>query len=276
MLAIAKSMLCLGLTAGCLALGGTATARQGDPPTGVQAATDWDLDRDPNALAAVLAFEPGPTFIVRCAGRRLDVLITGLPAVPDDALTRIVDMKWGEAAVTTPPWSAVAATVAVSQAPDWLARTLRRGGALRMTARAAADAQGSQYRLDIPPSPSAINEVLAACRMPLDDPRDADMASAFDRTLLEGVEWRQRPAPEFPQQAQTAGVREGSARLSCYVQADGRMADCRIESESTPGVGFGPSALASMRGARLKPGSAPPRPDGSPPLVSFMIRFRLA
>jgi TonB family protein len=253
----------LGLAGG---LSGAATAQE----------ADWDLDRDPNALAAVLAFEPGPTFIVRCAGRRLDVLITGLPSVPDDALTRIVDMKWGDAVMTTPPWSAVASTVAVSQAPDWLARTLRHGGALRMTARASADAPGSQYRLDIPPSPNAINEVLAACRMPLEDARDADMASAFDRSLLRGVEWRQRPAPEFPQQAMTAGLRDGMARLSCYVQPDGGFADCRIESESTPGVGFGPSAMASMRRARLKPGSAPPRPDGSPPLVSFTILFRLA
>ncbi|RZJ96939.1 MAG: TonB family protein [Brevundimonas sp.] len=270
---IVRSCMWLGLAVACLSLAVPALAQQAPE---AEAPMDWDLDRDDNALAAVLAFEPGPTFIVRCAGRRLDVLITGLPAVPEDAVSRIVDMKWGDEPGTTPPWSAVASTVAVSQAPDWLARTLRHGGSLRMTARAALDAPGSQYRLDIPPSPNAINEVLEACRMPLEDPRDVDMASAFDRSLLEGLEWRQRPAPKFPQQAMIAGAREGMARLSCCVQPTGRVTDCRIESESTPGIGFGPSAMASMRGARLKPGSPSPHPDGSPPLVSFTIRFRLA
>lgn len=258
---------------------GAASAQDNGPPAGVGddvTYNDWDLDRDEDALAAVLAFEPGPTFIVRCARRRFDVLITGLPAVPDDAVSRIVDMKWRDEAVTTPPWSAVASTVAVSQAPDWVARTLRNGGPLRITARAAVDAPGTRYRLDIPPSPNAINQVLEACQMPLEDPRDAQMADAFDRAMFGALEWQRRPVPEFPQQAIVAGINEGSARLSCFVQPDGTMANCRTESESTPGVGFGPSALASMRRARLKAGSPPPRPDGSSPLVSFMIRFRFS
>lgn len=166
-------------------------------------------------------------------------------------------------------------TVAVSQTPDWMARTLRNGGALRMTTRPSLDAPGSRFQLDIPPSPSAIDTVLTACGMDLQDPRDAQMGWATLREELRNVEWERRPAPNYPLDAQQLHLREGFARLSCYANANGSLSDCRIESESTPGAGFGGAALASMRDARITPGSAAPLHGEDRRLLTFVVRFQM-
>lgn len=60
--------------------------------------------------------------------------------------------------------------------------------------------------------------------------------------------WRIRPTTDqlqavYPRAAQTGG-KGGEALLSCKVTVQGVLADCKVESESPPGVGFGAAALA--------------------------------
>lgn len=246
------------------------------PALAQDAAADWDLVREGQDVSAVMAFDPGLTFIARCMDRRLDLLIAGLPSAPDGAGSRRIRLAWGEAPAAETNWIVGRdRTVAASYTPAWLTRSLRAGGELRLTAGHTPDAPGTQYRYAIDPSASAINEVLTACATPLDDPRDAQMAAAIDPATPESLDWIQRPLPEYPGSAEARGIRNGEALLTCFIEPDGSFSECRVESESRSGVGFGTSAVRSMREARVAPASARPPSGQAKRLVTAMIRFSL-
>jgi len=65
----------------------------------------------------------------------------------------------------------------------------------------------------------------------------------------------------------------GRARIKCVVAADGRLADCRVLSESPQGEGFGAAAVALSSKFRLLP------PDVSvgsqPPEITIPIVFEI-
>lgn len=247
-----------------------AAAQETDAPV----AGDWDLVREGLSVSAVLGFEPAPNFIVRCSRDRLDVVITGLPAAPADTLSRPIEMRWGDGEPTKPNWQPLNAEIVASRFPAWHARMLRQGGSLRMLVRPAEDQPGREFRLDIPPSPGAIDTVLEACHKPLQEAGDAQMALIVDPAIAPELEWVRRPEPEYPQAALRAGVEQGSAQLLCRVLSNGRFSDCEVASEQPSGVGFGAAAVASMRGARLAPVSAVP-PDGQTfRLTAPVLRFR--
>jgi TonB family protein len=65
----------------------------------------------------------------------------------------------------------------------------------------------------------------------------------------------------------------GRARIKCVVAADGRLADCRVLSESPPGEGFGAAAIALSGKFRLLP---PEGPAGSaPPEITIPLVFEI-
>jgi TonB family protein len=65
----------------------------------------------------------------------------------------------------------------------------------------------------------------------------------------------------------------GRARIKCVVAADGRLAECRVLSESPPGEGFGAAAVALSSKFRLLP---PDGPVGSPaPEITIPIVFEI-
>jgi len=236
---------------------------------------DWDLVREGLSVSAVLGFEPAPNFIVRCSRDRLDVLITGLPPASADTLSRPIEMRWDDDEPTKPNWQPLSSKIVASRFPAWHARMLRQGGSLRMLVRSEADQPGSEYRLDIPPSPGAIDTVLEACDTPLTDARDALMREAVDPALALAADWSRRPTPVFPQAAQSAGIEAGTAQLLCQVSPEGRFSSCEVQSEFPPGGGFGEASVASMRNARLAPGSVVPADGQTSGLFTPMLRYRI-
>ena len=86
-----------------------------------------------------------------------------------------------------------------------------------------------------------------------------DMASpAWSQRYVTHVLWT-RPfgvapdRPAFPDAAAKAGLKAGSAMIDCLIGADGGLSQCRVVSESAPGVGFGDTAKAIAEASHTNP-----------------------
>lgn len=82
--------------------------------------------------------------------------------------------------------------------------------------------------------------------------------------MVDGRRW-------YPRQAIQEGI-EGRVVLSCIVQADGSVQDCRIDEETPKGAGFGDSALRMSTQFRMKTATR----DGASPVgarVRIPVRF---
>lgn len=82
--------------------------------------------------------------------------------------------------------------------------------------------------------------------------------------------WIQRPAPNFPQRAQSRRVFEGVVQMTCEVAPSGDFRRCDVLSESTRGAGFGQAAVEAMQQARFRITPEGPQPgDRSPVSIRF-------
>ena len=85
--------------------------------------------------------------------------------------------------------------------------------------------------------------------------------------------WARQVLPEYPERAASRGVEEVAVvRVSCQIQPNGSVADCRTLSESLPGMGFGSAALAAARRSRVSPGTVDGAAIGA--RVEWNYRFR--
>lgn len=231
---------------------------------------DWDLTRERGTTMAFIAFNEGVGVAVRCRHLGLDLVLVGLPPATGDSHRRILEIGLGSAAPFKTSWMVgEPPTAATALAPGYLSRTLREGGMFRVIVPAEGDRHRAEYRLPLPRSESAVNDVLTACRQPLQDDRDEAARAAFAAGDMD-VDWRRRPAPSFPDRAANARINNGMAHLSCLPRPDGRLEECRIESEYPAEFGFGAAALHSMRDARVTGEIVDP---GRP--IFFSIHFRL-
>ena len=107
---------------------------------------------------------------------------------------------------------------------------------------------------------------------PPDQPPPEPVIGPNGEVIRDGS-WARRPRPEFPSTALDAGIQEGAVELRCEVSSSGRVEACEVLSETPPGYGFGPSALAAAAEARLSPRTV----DGVATAGSmrFTIRYRL-
>lgn len=246
------------------------------PAVAQEAGDDWDLTREGRTTMAFIGFNEGIGVAVRCRTEGFDLILVGLPPAPPPTDNRMVNTRRLEIGlgseapfftgwvVGDPP------TAATATVPGYLARTLRQGGMFRVIIPATDTSPRSEYRLPLPRSEAAVNTVLTACNLPLEDARDVAAHAAMTAGSDLQLEWRVFPHPEYPERAQSRGATYGRVHLSCFPEADGRLTDCRAESEYPPGMGFAQSAVRSLRGARL----ANPIDDTSRPLF-FMVSFRV-
>lgn len=95
--------------------------------------------------------------------------------------------------------------------------------------------------------------------------RDPGPTPAPDVREGAAVRWAVQPTPRYPE----AGLAVGHARvrLGCFVQPDFSLGQCVVLQETPPGYGFGASALASVRDARVTSDS----PVGA--RVDFSMRY---
>jgi len=91
--------------------------------------------------------------------------------------------------------------------------------------------------------------------------------------------WTRRLSPEdmtreYPEEAAQTG-QEGDTQVSCTVQADGRLADCKLQSEKPGGYHFGDATMKLVQKLQLdmNDGAAKNMAGGR---INIPIRFRRA
>jgi len=89
-------------------------------------------------------------------------------------------------------------------------------------------------------------------------------------------DWLEKPTVEdleraYPAHAQRKAI-DGKAVISCQLAHDGRVADCRVVSETPKDEGFGIAALAVSEKFRMSPPDAQP---AEPARVTIPVVFRV-
>lgn len=249
------------------------------PAVGQDADEDWQIVRDPaqNTLMAAAAFETGLVIGVRCMGGSFGALVGGLPITDEGIETRPLRIGYGDDPVTESDWLVgEGRTTAFAKLPAPFARRLREGGVMNLVVPGGGG-QGRNLRhvVTLPPSTSAIDEVLTACDRPLVDPRDAELAGIDLEGLPANLEWARRLRVEYPYDAQNRGFARGYAAITCVTDDDGSLRDCVVESEHPMGGGFGAAALNGARKGRVGVIGAPDASVGIRK-ISFSVNFRIS
>lgn len=228
-------------------------------------ADDWDFGEDParKLSIAAVSFE---TFgvAVRCLDGRLSVVLSGLPVTSGERRLRY---SMGDTTIDESLWiSGTRSSAAFSVWPRSVAAGMSRGG--RLSISVPDGTVSRRFEVDLPASPQSIDRVFQACGEELDPPPSD--APPSDESFS-GFRWRSGPDVNFPSRT-TASA--GLAAITCVVRHEGRLRDCRIESEFPEGGGFGRAAtFGAHRTARIEPvdGAAG---DGDGRRVSFIVRYR--
>ena len=233
---------------------------------------DWDLVRDP-AHKSVIAYIPvttGLALAVRCVDGAFDTVIAGLPVYAQGRPTRPLHIAFGDDPLRETNWNVTTdRTVAIADYPSAFARSLRKGGPLKiMIPRGADDGRNLVHHLTLPPSSAAIGEAMAACNRPLEDPRDALLPDIDERGLPAGIDWARQPRPSYP----NTNYARGYAVLTCVADANGALSQCEVESEQPANSRFGEVSLRAMPRARI---SSTTEPTGqiTPRMIAFRVNF---
>lgn len=217
------------------------------PALAQDASQDWELHDVParKAVIAMVRLNAGPTIVARCIDGDFSILLAGLPPAPERATNRTLEAAFGDEEFNRRTWSvAVDPTDAISDLPAPFARKLREGGRLQIRVPGGAEGgRNLRYDLTLPPSASAIDQVLTRCERPLVDPRDAELDALPDSGLPTNVRWVKPPEPMFP----ISRYARGYAVLSCLTSPTGALRDCVVESQHPHDGGFGEAALRAAR-----------------------------
>lgn len=258
-----RTLGAIGAASALLALASPVFAQDASPPS-----EDWDLTVDADRQLTLATVDFGENLLaLRCRSGALDLLLTGVPV--SVGTTRNVRVSAGAIVDEDQVWVAqVGQPVLGADEPARLARQLRAGGELDVRIDKETDADRSRrYRLTAPASAASVNTVLTACGLPLDEPRDLIPRSS----VASGPVWKSQPEPRFPDNPEALRVNGARVQVSCIVGEGLALTDCRVESESPTGLGFGASALAAARRAEIGPAA-----DGSDArgrLIRFTVRF---
>lgn len=232
------------------------------------ASADWDLRRGEQATLAYLDFTDDLALAVRCRGRALDVVISGLPS--DSGPHRILRIGWEGQPLRTQSWlNGADGVTAFSDRPAWLARAWRSGGRLAIES-GPQDAPLRRSVVDLPRSDAAIDAVLDACGVPRTDPRRIHYLDwVVPDDAPRNMRWVSRPRMRYPQEA---WARQASVTVSCLALGD-RLVHCEVERETPADQGFGAEAIRASRGARVA--FDPPEASSDGVWVIWRQRFRL-
>ncbi len=239
-----------------------------------QAPGDWEYLTDARTRTAVAALPTttGVTVAVRCTDGGLEVLMTGLS--PAEAENRTIGIGFGESPISDQTWSvATDDTVAISRLPAPFARKLREGGTLQVRLAGAGEGgRNIRYVIDLPPSQTAIDQILTACGRPLVDPRDAELDAVGEDGLPSNLEWLRQPRPRYPANMKYA---KGFAVVTCVAATDGGLRDCVVETEHPHDGKFGEAIMDAVGDARLVNTLNPDAPI-DPSRVVFTTNFYMS
>jgi opacity protein-like surface antigen len=213
---------------------------------------DWEMMRDPDkqTVVAYIPLTTGLSIGVRCTKNAFGAVIAGLPEAPRGQQTRSLTMTFGDRPAQASRWNVTTnRTVAIADYPASFARNLRDGGRLQITVPGGGGGgRDLRHDLTLPPSQAAIDEVLAACGKPTEDPRDALLPEIGEGGLPAGVTWTRRPSVSWPMNSRYL---EGYAVVTCMVTPDGGLNLCEVESEHPADGVFGQAVLRAAARARI-------------------------
>ena len=242
--------------------------------TPAAAQDDWDLGRDPGRKLTVAAVNFDNFGVaVRCVDDVMSVVVSGLPV---ERGARIIRHRIGDQPAMTESWvSAGDGSAAFSIWPAATAAYLSRGG--RWVLEVPDGERIRRISADLPASPSAIGEVLAACGRTLTPTSEVDEPNQEEFGVLR---WIRMPDVSFPRRtgvdADIEAEGAGLAALTCTVTARGALRACRVESEFPEGSGFGRAvAIRAHRDGKV----GPEDPDSTVSMegqrVSWVARFNM-
>lgn len=268
------TLACLVATALAAPLVASSALAQEAQPAAAPTEQDWEIVRDPakKALFVYIPVTTGLTLAVRCMDGALDGMIAGLPAYSSGRPTRPLSLSFGTEPLHETRWSVTTdRTVAISDYPAAFARSLRRGGPMKiLIPGGAANGRNLRHDLNLPASSTAIEQVLNACNRQIEDPRDALLPDIEDNGLPAGITWERAPRPRYP----NTNFSRGYVVTSCIAQVDGTLDQCQIESEQPPKSRFAPAVLRATEDARIRisdlPADAP-----MPRMIAFRTNFQM-
>lgn len=230
---------------------------------------DWDLTTDPARQVTLATLNFGSNQIaLRCKAGVLDFLVTG---VPTTVASQAVRVTAGSIRDERQRWLAWPDQPIISPSePARFARQLRAGGELDIRLEpGSVGERPRRYRLPVPQSIAAVDQVLSACSIPLNDDWDLRQRAELGTPI-----WARPSIPEFPELAVSRGLKNGEVIIGCAIAAGGLLDECRILSETPQGAGFGRSALRSAQRSRVE------LPDDEQSMigkvVTFTVRFRIS
>lgn len=236
---------------------------------------DWDVVVDParRLTTASIAYSSGQSIIVACRAGDLNVIVRGLD--PDAGLSRYAEVTVDQLHPDAQNWFNLGDGAAVlSGTPAFHARRFRTGGVLEFGVGPSGlhPRATKRFALDLPDGFEGVDQVLAACGVPLSDPRDS--ISRWNSFAFPGdTVWIRMARPEYPEAAAAAGIETGFAVSSCIVGPQGEPLECRVEKESDPRAGFGNAAVRSLRSARVVLGGEGGATPGQ--VMVATMRFRV-
>lgn len=236
------------------------------PASAQDAGEDWDFGHDANrnlTIAAVTYDNFG--IAVRCLNDTLSVVVSGVQAEEGEQTIRFAMADKGERDTS---WIGARGGVSLfSIWPASIAAYLRDGG--RLSLGIPNGERTRRMAVDLPPSPTAIDRVFAACGR--DAPEQA--TGRLDGENLNGLRWRSIPQPSFPSNTDSES---GIAALQCTTDDSGAPRDCRVESEFPEGGGFGrAAALGAHRNGRVELAEGAEGQVGGR-RIAFTVRYNMA
>lgn len=237
----------------------------GSPALAQDAGDDWDYGEDParKLSIAAVSFENFGV-AVRCMDGHLSVVLSGLPVATG---TRRIRYRMGAGQESEAEWiSGRDSTSAFTVWPRFVAAGMSRGGRLSLAVPAGDETR--QYAVDLPSSGVSIGRVFSHCGHDL-EATIADTAPSGED--LAGLVWRRTPEPSFPSRT---SYDVGLAGVTCHVRDNGRLRDCRVESEFPEGSGFGRAATygAHRTGQVALADGSTSGMDGR--RISFRVRYQ--
>jgi hypothetical protein len=226
---------------------------------------NWTATKKDGLEAASIEYDVGVTLSAACRNGRFVFALGGLSTMTGSAATRKLDVSLRAPALVSSTWSVAPnsnGSVVLAPAPSIYARHLRSSESFSIRVPAEADRRAQRYELTLPRDHTALDAVMTACGVALENAADA----IYDPRPLDVV-WAIPPRITPPPNLPSANYAE--ALIQCSVDRRGRPKDCTLLDENPPRSGFGRHALRMVPSGRVE------RIDGAPVQEGGVFTMRM-
>ncbi|MFA4938788.1 hypothetical protein [Brevundimonas sp.] len=214
----------------------------------------WTATKRDGLEAASIEYDVGVTLSAACRNGRFVFALGGLPTTGASEGTRKLDVSLRDPVLVSSVWSVAPnsnGSVVLAPAPSIYARHLRSSESFTVRIPAEGDRRAQRYQLALPRDHAALDAVMTACDVALENAADA----IYDPRPLDVV-WAVPPRITPPPTLPSANYAE--ALIQCSVDERGKPKDCALLDENPARSGFGRHALRMITSGRVE------RIDGAP------------